>query len=177
MESCEGARIVEPFLNTRKARSLYTAPIQGILTRLEKELGDAEEIEPYVRVCIDMVELYREKLDGLRASATMGYSIKKGVLSCNVDDFKEVVPVLRNLRSRGYRCRNIQDNPASKSREWHLSLHKEGVTAVSVEAVLKTGATCNFVQVGVKEEPVFELRCGGKKPPNPESIAVPTELR
>lgn len=92
--------------------------------------------------------------------------------SKDVDSFKDVVPVLRELAARGWHT--DKDKPFSDYHElgrrtYHLiqkdspvNRHWDGESdcLLRLMVFLKSeGATCRKVQVGTKEEPVYEFQC------------------
>ena len=73
----------------------------------------------------------------------------------------DVLPVLREIRRRGYKLEGHDDYASARRRAYNFS---SGIkVVVFLPEPTKEGDSCQFVQVGVREEPIYEVRCGGKK--------------
>ena len=79
------------------------------------------------------------------------------ILQVTVKHLKEVVPVLQELRSLGYKCKSYSDSEFSNCREFALE-HKEDNVYITVKAVLGKGAACKFVEISRKTEEVVKYK-------------------
>jgi len=122
-----------------------------------------------------VAELYHEhdlKIDvhlGYQASSMQGVVVSFGSWGKEARDVRVVAPLLRRLRQLGYRRTSVDDYVEMARRTWHYEFKRyERTDNVHVSVFLSTDLTatddtvCRFVKVGVKEEPVYELRCGGQ---------------
>ena len=71
----------------------------------------------------------------------------------DVQSMAQAVPVIRELRRRGYKISHHVDSPPT-SRCYHM-----GKLHLYVSLPVSEGAACRFEQVGTREVPVYELRC------------------
>jgi len=116
--------------------------------------------------------------DPFRDRWTVGYSDGKGstlsglIVSRNgATDAKQAIPMLRKLAKAGYTILGREDFPDFGRLAWKMRRRRqEGDKTVDIllhlQLYLPTNnpdATCSWVQVGEKTEPVMELRCGGQK--------------
>ena len=79
-----------------------------------------------------------------------------------VDSFKQAVPVLREMRKRGYKLGPAYDDFSLRRRWWSLNdgiFTLTGSIIVDATVGYNDNSTCKRVQTGVKEEPVYEWRC------------------
>jgi hypothetical protein len=86
-------------------------------------------------------------------------SVQGALLYVNeLDDMREVVPVLKAVRALGYKSKGFEDYPELKRRKFDCG-------DVQVLAFLKWegGTKCEFKQTGTKQQPVYELVCDGEK--------------
>jgi hypothetical protein len=129
---------------------------------------DAEEV---VEMFKDVPELQDQGEDGSRSvghlRASFGSQIgqlRGALIFVDVVDIRAVLPVLRELRRRGYKVKDHDDYAEIGRRTYNLSGDggeiKLGVfVGASFSSDAKKGAVCKFVQVGIEEKPVFKLLC------------------
>lgn len=104
------------------------------------------------------VEAFKGTLPSGRVSIGYQQGTLKGVLLFfDVDDFRALLPVRRWLRANiALPSPQVGDSPSLHRREWTY-----GNLVLAGFLPWNEGSACSYVQVGVKEEPIYELRCGG----------------
>ncbi len=133
----------------------YPVCVQAELERLEK---DREKILSYVehgRICEEVAQEFKPQVHNIRTS--IGYrfgSVEGALLKVDVMDMRDVLPILRDLRKRGYKIEKHEDYPEMKRRTYRL-----GDIAVLCFLMGDTKARCQWVKVGEKSEPVYKLMC------------------
>jgi len=92
------------------------------------------------------------------------------LVHCDLDHMMEISPLLRFLAQKGYRqkTKRPEDYAEIKRRTWDCG-------DVKVLGFFK-GEKCQYVQVGVKEEPIYELKCSSIDPSGSEVITVEGEI-
>lgn len=84
----------------------------------------------------------------------------------DLETVSDVAPILRELAAIGFRQKGEPDDyPELRRRTWNLK-REDDPTPVKVMVFFRDtsaddadGPTCRYVQVGIKEEPIMELRC------------------
>ncbi len=133
--------------------------IKDALAVLDKK---RERILGYSEI-LKTVELCAEQFPGLLPTISIGwegFSIQGVLLHIYVHDMeKDVAPVLRFLARVGHPKRGVpEDYALIKRRMWTC----EGDVTVCAFLTDDENDTCEYVQIGVKEEPVYELQCTKK---------------
>lgn len=137
----------------------YPKCVQDQLVEMEKRRERLLSWLPLVRLAEEAIAECSSALGSTSVSVGLDMGEVNGVLiHANVkQDILEVVPMLRYLRAHGApKFERTEDYPEIKRRIWHF-----GDLKVMVFLPYRGGAKCDFVQVGVREEPVYELRCDG----------------
>ncbi len=100
-----------------------------------------------------------------RLEVSLGYSSGSlpGVLiiAHDIQDMREILPIIREMRRYGWKVKSHDDFPAAKRRTYYLENGKEKIKILALLS-WDDGTTCRYVQVGVKKEPQYELQCDGE---------------
>jgi len=119
-----------------------------------------DNMKLHLDIADEVVAEFRSTLPDIQAHCGWSTNSIQGALIHvnNLDDIRQVIPLLKRLRELGFKCRKVEDYPEIKRRSYDCG-------EIKVLAFLRweEGATCRFEQVGVKEEPVYKLVCGDKK--------------
>lgn len=75
-----------------------------------------------------------------------------------VKDLKDVVPVLAHIIASGFRPETHYDD-ADNKRRCYTYRDPNGADLTVFAHLATEGAACSFKQVGVKEQPIYELVC------------------
>jgi hypothetical protein len=102
--------------------------------------------------------------------STSTHALRGVLLFIHTLDLRDATEVLRLLRKRGYKMSGSPDEFAAiNAITWVMTPPHEGTGDVlKFRAFLRTTheayeePVCSFVQTGVKEEPVYEIRCGSE---------------
>lgn len=81
-------------------------------------------------------------------------------ITVHVEDFHMLTPLRRAIRQQGFDKPSFDDFPGSKNRMWTYRRKSDGCGIVIDGYLTSESANCRYVQVGVEERPIFELRCG-----------------
>lgn len=104
-----------------------------------------------------LVEKFKTQFPTIRASISLGPHAMHGVLLfVDVEDFASLLPIRRALRAAGLPAPTVSDYAEMRRRTWVY-----GPVLLSAFLPFGEGANCQYVQVGEKTEPVYELRCNG----------------
>lgn len=111
------------------------------------------------RVAEEAEETFKDQIKGFRLSAGWHMGTLQGILIfCDVNDMAEVTPLLQWLAKKGYPKKGKpEDYPEIKRRTWEC-----GKINISAFLPYSGGSKCEFVKIGVKEEPIYELQCKEK---------------
>lgn len=76
------------------------------------------------------------------------------MLLCQLKNMEDVKQIIRFLAEKGYhQTKPPQDNPLLHMRRWFFG------RMLIMGMFFGDGASCRYIQTGVKEEPVYELHC------------------
>jgi len=149
--------------------------IADALRKLEKKrefifdhiqaVGDAEEVLEQFKDDPKLKGDYSYERSGLQLGFEAG-SLKGALIMLYARDLRDVIPILRELRKRGYKIKKHDDYPELHARTYYLGKIIVRVFLAGPEA----NATCKFVQTGTKEVPVYEIKCGDKVPKIEEEV-------
>jgi hypothetical protein len=140
-----------------KAIALELAEADG---RRIKVLGMVED----VALAQEVIDKFCAKEWDARVSIGLDFGSMQGVLIHidNVKSIADIAPIRRELRERGFPAPKPDDYAELKRRSYLYA--REGKPQFAVMVFLRgENAVCEYVQVGTKVEPVYELRCGGVK--------------
>ncbi len=105
----------------------------------------------------EAVKMFEGVIPELRVSIGWNSGSLNGVLIfADVDDLKDMIPLLKWLQTKGYKPKAKPDDYPEIGRR----LYNYG--SIQVGAFLREDSTCHFEKVGVKEVPVYKVRCGDK---------------
>ena len=151
---------------------------QTIPNIIQKELGQIEEtrkrilsMAPLVVIAEELIAKFKDLPGTSDWSISLGYgigSLQGVLLSTRALDFRELTEVRRWLRQRGFPVPKTSDYAELNRHSWTYDRKDEpslvfSAFAGSLSGKKLEGQKCEYIQVGVKEEPVYELRCDGKK--------------
>ena len=140
--------------------------IAKALKKLDKERQDILDLCGVA----DFVEKFIERFAPPGNRVYISAMLMKVRIQFKMAQLSEAAPILRELAKAGYRqtCKPV-DLPECRVRIWHCGkIDLEGVFPYS------EGEHCSFVQVGTKEEAVYELRCSNGEPET-SPLDVPAE--
>lgn len=137
---------------------------------VKKALKEIRELEQRVLAMKDtaqcaekIVAAHQDKFKRLRVSLGYQFSSLQGVLimAHDVQNMRDVLPIIREMRRYGWKVKSHDDYPEARRRTYHM---QNGKANIMICALLswEDGTTCKYVQVGVKEEPQYELQCDGE---------------
>ena len=102
-----------------------------------------------------VAEKAKEEFPDLIGTVSVGIGINQvnGVLlHCHIEKINDVVPLLGYLAKKGFRQKDEPNDYAEiQRRTWDCG-------DIKVMGFLR-GQSCRYVEVGKKEEPIYELRC------------------
>lgn len=153
--------------------------IQEELEMLDKMRAEAIELADLARMAHAVSNVFKDRIDIAVSVARWIASPPFINMRVNVRSFKDVLPILTHLASRGWHTDKnnpyvdypeidrrtfnfvkgtpptIIDPASSKVVTEHKGDHRLRLMCF----IAKEGATCRKVKVGVKEEPVYEFVC------------------
>ena len=135
----------------------------SVVEALEENRFQRRKILRFVKSARIVDKIIREfKGSGLKMRSSIGYTIHTlygSLLMVNdLDDIRDVLPVLRSIRRRGYKIKKYEDYAELHRRTYYC----EGDIVVSAFLKYEDGTICKFVEVRKEEKPVYELQCEGK---------------
>lgn len=155
-----------------KAEMTIPKVIQEELGRIENTRKRILDMAPLVRFAEEAIAKFKDLPGTSEWRVSLGYGISslQGVLlRADTLDLRELTVVRRWLRDKGLPAPSVEDYGAIGRRAWTYR-QKDKPNLVFMAFVRAPyysdkleGQKCEFVQVGVTEEPVYELRCDGKK--------------
>ena len=131
------------------------ADLENKIADLQRQIGNAKALAETYEHC----EVAKPKELDFVCSLDPDVSIEVPKVRFCVYDCKDlatIVPVIRSLRSQGHKvAKPHSDSSDCNCRTYFL----DGIELI-VYLSKATDSTCKYVQVGVKEVPVMEVRCG-----------------
>lgn len=87
-------------------------------------------------------------------------SIEGVLIRLSINHRDEVLDILKVMHNFGYKQTKIGEYAIIQRLEWYYTkeIKEEPKQRIVIMAFL-TGTACKFVEVGTKEEPVYELKC------------------
>lgn len=137
-------------------------PIRKFQSQLQETLERAERLRPIVRACQDAVQRAEVKASiGVGTRNQLRPQVEIMMCCGRLDD---TIPLFRELAKEGFRTdkkdthkdHNLFDVMAM--REYNLGPDVK-VIALLTQGRDDSGPKCRMEQVGVKEVPVYEMRC------------------
>ena len=146
--------------------------IQEELGLIEKTRKRVLDMAPMVRFAEEVIAKFKNLPGTSKWTVSIGYgigSLQGVLLRANTLDLRELTVVRRWLREKGLPAPSVEDYGALGRRSWTYEQKDQPnlVFSAFVRAPYNIekleGQKCEFVKVGVTEEPVYELRCDGEK--------------
>ena len=147
------------------------AVVQKELEFIENTRQRILNMAPLVRLCEELIAEFKNLAGTSDWRISIGYgigSLQGVLLSTTALDFRELIAVRRWLRTQGLPAPETNDYAEIRRRSW--TYHRKDEPDFVFSAFARSpyldkleGQKCEFVKVGVKEEPVYELRCDGEK--------------
>ena len=116
-------------------------------------------------------EMCAEQDESLKARVNVGVQsgqLRGVIIHLDVRDMADAVPIRRAVRQLGYGKPTVSDYAEIQRRSWCYEKEEDAAAPfihVCAHLPWDEGAHCEYVKVGTKEQPVYELRCGGKPVP------------
>ena len=149
------------------------AVIQEQLDSLERVRQNILDMIPMVSIAEDLIAKFSTLPGTSEWKIAIGYgsgSLNGVLVHVNSLDFRELTPVRRWLRGQGFPAPITEDYAEISRRSWtYRQKDKPNLvfSAFAGDICNRTkleGQKCEFVKVGMKDpEPIYELRCDGKK--------------
>ncbi len=144
----------------------YPKCILEALASLEKKRTVVLSMVEDVRFAETLIEKFRniKGTDNWYVSIGYEFGTLNGIsVHVTADDFRELTQVRRWLRQRGFPSPAEEEYPEIGRRSWRYN-RGDGRNLFYLCAHVKSNsnATCQYVKVGTKEEPIYELRCGNE---------------
>ena len=137
--------------------------LRKVLLNLDKQKAAALELTEVAEVLEAVVEAHGEH-DHLSLYAEVaGYSSFHGRLQVSgvVDMGEDVTPIIALIAQHGYKVERFNDSPSAAWRSYTIKQRNDGPGLIKLDAYLAAdNAKCEYVKVGEKVEPIYELRCG-----------------
>jgi len=149
-------------------------PIADELEKLNGLHGRLMKMVDDVRFAQELINEFEGKVPGTK-SWYVSVGVRDGLLQgitihVTAKDFRELVTVRRHLREIGFPAPEVDDFEAIGRRSWEYKREGHETFRLSAHTSYEEGAACRYVEVGKKEEPIYELRCDGQ--PLPEEVEV-----
>jgi hypothetical protein len=133
------------------------------LAKLDAERAELVKLNGHAVVAAEVAQAFADRFTYVRPYVCTGArDVWIEILATDVGD---IVAVRRWLATRGYHLR-AYNTYEDEGRETHsLAWGETGVGIVLTVHYPRgdSGAACRYVQVGVKEVPVYKLECDGAK--------------
>lgn len=134
----------------------YPACIQRELKGLDKDREKILALCDHANICEEVAAEFKSQVPSISTSIGFRFgSIQGALLHVDVLDMRDVLPILRDFRKRGYKIDGHGDYPELKRRTYQL-----GDIAVLCFLRDDSKSRCQWVKVGEKSEPVYKLMCG-----------------
>lgn len=142
-------------------------PIRQFQSDLQVAHGKAEALRPLLKSCQEAVERCG-KVDGVFHAITVtsqhGLTPVVSIIAC-VQELAQVTPLFRELAKEGQHTN--KSNPFDDCGDMPMRRYQMQSPSLAV-MVLYSGEKCQKVQVGTKEIPVYEVKCGESAESQPE---------
>lgn len=143
---------------------MTTSPVQEFCDRCDELKAEAIALDP---VTADALAILGEAgdIEGSGVSVSLMPHAVRGIL-INVDNptRDQLVALLRSIGKRKYKRKEIEDFPELGRRAY---IFEPGPLRLQLFFhSWREGQSCKFVEVGKKEEPVYEFRCDGEPLPD-----------
>jgi len=130
--------------------------IEKYLAQLNKWREQTVALDEACRHCEAAIKLKPPNDDASRIPDRIRVNGMGIWVELRVESFAQAVPVLRAIRKAGYKMlSNGQNHFEMRRRYWTFA----GKIIVDATLPASDDATCRRVQVGTKEEPVYEWHC------------------
>lgn len=136
---------------SENATSAYEEAMEEIERARERLLGLKPQFDLLENI---KAEFYPDSNNRFGRCRVRYYNERKPCIHVRVTDFQEIVPILRRIRTAGYKMDHQYDVDANGWKVWHFV----GIKVIA-EVGREEGARCRIEQVGVEETPVYKIVC------------------
>ena len=149
----------------------YHPEIQKAIDEIEKDRTNVVDYQTVMETAAQLIEKFGavENTKNWRLSFGYGDGCLNGALvHVDVTDLGTLTEVRRWIRKQGFGDPKVEDYEVIGRRSWTYKDDKGRLLVLSGFFPAPgwhedTAAKCQFVKVGVKEEPIYELQCNGVK--------------
>lgn len=114
-----------------------------------------ERMAPAMAVADEVAELFPDLAP--RTCPVIGTG--STIISVTVTDLRQMIPVGREIIARGFHPKRHEDSGQDGHRRYFYE-NESGLSLQVFAQIPRENAVCHFKQIGVKEQPVYELVCG-----------------
>jgi hypothetical protein len=130
-------------------------PIRRFQHDLQKQHDDAEQLRPLLRACQDAIERAASQAAATISCEGLRVQICLMLFADTLDD---AVVLMRELAKEGIRSRDKKFRDANLFDVIGMRVYE--LTRDVQLMVMLSGDRCKMVQVGTKEVPVYDIKCG-----------------
>jgi len=87
-------------------------------------------------------------------------SIQGNMVKADFEDIRKTTEIRKWIRDKGFPAPKIDDYPELQRRTFTYVRKDKPNFSLLAFCYYGEGAVCKFIEVGKKEEPVYELKCG-----------------
>ena len=134
--------------------------VEKAIISIQDQIAAVHALEPAVQIVADIIKDIPEESTASFEICVTSKPVYIGIHLFSPKSINEVTEILRRLALAGYhQTVKPSDLQTCQCRTWNLK-GPGGPIIIYASFYKREGATCQFVKVGERPQPIYELRCG-----------------